>query len=262
VTCVEWSLSVQHVLLPKAGLLKSECEDSIGVRRDTRRFCVADGATEAYDSGRWARLLTKHWAASSRLLTSEELAPWMRALGERMEKRWSKKSLPWYAEEKAHGGAFAALVGLAFFGHGDGGPSWQAIALGDSCLVHRREATVLRALPLSDPAAFGYHPTLVPSKPSRQEGIADSFIVAGGHAQPGDVFLLLSDAIAAWYLRLCSEDPSKLAELERLLESNDALGVEDLISSERSGQRLRNDDIAIVRVLVCSDAQPATVARM
>jgi hypothetical protein len=256
---VEWSLSVQHVLLPKAGLLKFECEDSIGLRRDTRRFCVADGATEAYDSGRWARLLTKHWTASSRLLTSNELAPWLRALGERMERRWAKKPLPWYAEEKARGGAFAALVGLAFFGSGDGGPSWQAIALGDSCLVHRRHATILRALPLSDPEAFGYHPTLIPSKPARQEGIADQFIVAAGMAQPGDVFLLFSDAIAAWYLRLWTEDPTRVADMERLLESNDATGLEELIAFERSRLRLRNDDIAIVRILVSPDA-PSTVA--
>ena len=208
VSCVEWNLSVQHVLLPKAGLLKSECEDSIGVRRDTGRFCVADGATEAYDSGRrWARLLTRHWAANSKLLKSEELAPWMGALGERMERRWAKNLFPAVcAEEKARGGAFAALAALAFFVSGDGGPSWQAIALGDSCLVHRREATILRAFPLSDPEAFGYHPNLIPStSSSRQQGIADQFIVAGGHAQLGDVFLLLSDAIAAWYLRMYSE---------------------------------------------------------
>jgi len=253
------SLSVRHLLVPKAGLLKSECEDSLAIRCDTQRFCIADGATEAYDSRRWARLLTKHWASSRRLLTCEELAPWLCALGERLEKRWSRHPLPWYAEEKARGGAFSTFVGLAFVREREGGLSWQAIAMGDSCLVHRRSSQILRALPISDPEAFGYYPTLIPSKPSKQEGIAYNFIVAGGHAQPGDVFLLLTDAIAAWYLRTSTIDPMRTATLDRLLEAGDVSGVQELISSERGDQRLRNDDVAIVRVLVCSNDGQATL---
>ena len=254
------SLSVRHLLLPKAGLLRSECEDSLGIRRDTQRFCVADGATEAYDSRRWARLLTKHWVCSSRLLTCDELTPWLSALGKRLEKRWYRKPLPWYAEEKASGGAFSTFVGLAFVGETEGRLSWQVIALGDSCLVHRRGSEMLCALPISDPEAFGYNPTLIPSKPSKQEGIAGNFVVVGGYAQPGDVFLLLTDAIAAWYLRTCAEDPLRTATLERLLEAEDVSGVEDLIASERADQRLRNDDVAIVRILVCPDGIQAPPA--
>lgn len=255
------SLSVRHLLVPKAGLLKSECEDSLGIRRDVQRFCVADGATEAYDSRRWARLLTKHWALSSRLLTPDELTPWLCALGARLEKRWFRKPLPWYAEEKARGGAFSTFVGLAFVGETEGALSWQAIAMGDSCLIHRRSSEILRALPISDPEAFGYNPTLIPSNASKQDGIADSFIVAGGRAQPGDVFLLLTDAIAAWYLRTSTVDPPRTATLERLLEADDLSGLEELISSERAERRLRNDDVAIVRVSLSTNdgqAAPAT----
>ena len=109
-----WYLTVQSVLLPKAGLRPSECEDAIGIRADRRRFCVADGATEAFDSRRWARLLTKHWVASQGILTHEALGVWVQAVATRFENHWTKKSLPWYAEEKAQDGAFAAFVGLAF----------------------------------------------------------------------------------------------------------------------------------------------------
>ena len=42
----------------------------------------------------------------------------------------------------------------------------------------------------------------------------------------------------------------KLGELERLLEASDFPGVEELISGERTHQRLRNDDVAIVRIVV------------
>src|SRR2546430_15397163 len=96
-----WNLTVQSILLPKSGLRPSECEDAIGIRRDLGRFCIADGATEGFDSRRWARLLTKHWVASTRILTREELRSWLKSLSERFERHWAKRSLPWYTEEKA-----------------------------------------------------------------------------------------------------------------------------------------------------------------
>jgi hypothetical protein len=159
-THMEWNLTVQSVLLPKAGLQPAECEDAIGIRRDIGRFCIADGATEGFDSRRWARLLTKHWVASKRILTRDELGPWLNGLSEHFERHWAKRSLPWYAEEKARAGAFAAFAGLAFVLSRDG-LSWQTVALGDSCLVHKRNEFILQAIPLSDPAAFGLHPILL-----------------------------------------------------------------------------------------------------
>jgi hypothetical protein len=247
---VEWDLTVQSVLVPKAGLRLSECEDAIGIRADIRRFCVADGATEAFDSRRWAKLLTKHWVAKQGILTREELEVWVKALAERFEHRWTKKSLPWYAEEKARGGAFAAFVGLAFLPSSEG-LAWQVVALGDSCLIHKRQGAIIEAMPLSDPAAFGFHPLLLPSKAVQQQGILDSFIITTGHAEPGDVFFLFSDAIAAWYLReMMAADSSRATQFERLVAADDSVGVQEVIASERHKQTLRNDDVAIVRVAV------------
>jgi hypothetical protein len=45
-TGLNQSLKVHTLILPKAGLERSECEDSIGTRSSVQRFCVADGATE------------------------------------------------------------------------------------------------------------------------------------------------------------------------------------------------------------------------
>ena len=256
-THMEWNLTVQSVLLPKAGLRPSECEDAIGIRKDSRRFCVADGATEAFDSRRWARLLTKHWVAKQNLLTREELGGWAQVLGEKFERRWAKKSLPWYAEEKARDGAFAAFVGLAFLSSSEG-LAWQMVALGDSCLIHKRQGVLVKALPLSDPSAFGFHPILLPSKVVKQQDIVDHFIITTGQAQPGDVFFLFSDAIAAWYLQeAMAENSSRATEFERLVAVDDIVGVKAVIACERRKQTLRNDDVAIVRVAV-GDPIPKT----
>lgn len=243
-------VDVSNFVLPKAGLSSSECEDALAIRRDLLRFCIADGATEGFDSRRWAKLLTKHWVASHRLLTREELDLWMKGLGERLQRRWSKQALPWYAEEKARNGAFAAFVGLAFLGSVDGGLQWQVVALGDSCLIQKRGARIITALPLSDPNDFGNRPILVPSNTGAQEKAIENVIVDRGMAEPGDVFLLLTDAIAAWYLRNIAAEPTRVGPFEEALAVNDRQRLEDLIAHERAAQALRNDDVAIIRISV------------
>lgn len=159
--------------------------------------------------------------------------------------------LPGYAEEKARGGAFAAFVGLAFLRSSEG-LAWQMVALGDSCLIHKRKDGTIEAMPLSDPAAFGFHPILLPSKAVKQQGIIDSFIITTGRVEPGDVFFLFSDAIAAWYLQeTMAVDSSRATHFERLIAVDDSVGVQKVIACERHKQTLRNDDVAIVRVAVC-----------
>ncbi|KAA6457541.1 hypothetical protein DYQ86_22180 [Acidobacteria bacterium AB60] len=245
----DWHLSVAQFLLPKAGLLASECEDATALSLRQRRFCVADGATEAYDSRRWAKLLTRYWAASNHLLTKDEFEPWLARLGNHLERRWSRKTLPWYAEEKARSGAFAAFVGLAFI------PSeerlvWQAVAVGDSCLVQIREGVIVTALPISEPEAFGYHPALLPSNRQRLRGIGEQVTVASGDTAQHDTFVLLTDAIAAWYLRSTAENPLRVQELARLLDARDTPGFESFVERERADKSLRNDDVAVLRITV------------
>jgi hypothetical protein len=245
----DWHFSVAQFLLPKAGLLSSECEDAIALSDRRRRYCVADGATEAYDSRRWARFLTRFWAADDGLLTKEEFEPWLAILGNRLEKRWSRKPMPWYAEEKARGGAFAAFAGIAFIPSEDR-LVWQAVALGDSCLLHVQDHAIVNALPISEPDAFGYHPTLIPSNLQRQQGIGEEFTVASGNAVPGDTFLLLTDAVAAWYLRMASNDPPRVYELAELLNESDLEGFTRFVERERADKSLRNDDVAVMRITI------------
>lgn len=241
-------LRAHQLLLAKDGLRASECEDAVGVRLDLGRVCVADGATEAFDSRSWARLLTKHWVRSTGLLRQDEMETWWAALGLRLLRRWAGRKLPWYAEEKAASGAFAAFVGVSFAEVDSGECMWTAVALGDACLVHKRDGCILQSIPIGDPSAFGYHPRLVPSAIERQRGLAEDVMCADGMVRPGDRLLLLTDAIAAWYLRQSAETPVLVQTFERLLEENALQELHDLIAAERGGKRLRNDDVAAVLV--------------
>jgi len=156
-------LALRRFLLPKAGTDWWQCEDAIAVNLRANRFAIADGATEAFDSRRWARLLAHGWVRSEPPATDHErFQEWLAAVGERFHRWWSRRLLPWYAEEKARAGSFAAFLGLQF-NFDEGSLNWKALALGDSCLIHLRQDAICAALPLADSAAFCKNPTLAPS---------------------------------------------------------------------------------------------------
>lgn len=241
-------LQAQHFLLPKDGHALSECEDAIGLNPEALRYAIADGATEAFDAQSWANRLARRWVEDEpAALTVEDFRAWVVRHGEWLHSSWSGLRLSWYAQEKSSNGSFAAFVGVQFELNNHA-PCWRAIALGDSCFVHRRGEEILRALPLSDYQSFNAMPLLVPSLGQLQEAALSQTVVSSGPVARGDVFLMLSDAAAAWYLMLCdSRDPAR-AEFESLLAASRDEDLERLFHEERLAGRMKNDDIAVIRI--------------
>jgi hypothetical protein len=237
--------------MPKEGAGSEECEDAIGVNVEALRFAVADGATEAFDAGSWARALAESWAgAGAAPLTPAEFRPWVEAQGARLRETWGGRALPWYAEEKARAGSFAAFVGIAFEAGAGGVLRWRAVALGDACLVQRRGGRILAAMPLDRPGDFNSSPPLVPSRPAALDAAMSHAVAAGGAAEEGDAFFLLSDAVAAWFLQLCEDRAPLLAELDARLAASDDAALAELFRAERRAGRIKDDDVAIVRIVV------------
>ena len=160
--------------LPKDGNSETENEDASAV--DKSRFAVADGATETSFSGPWAKQLVRAFTKGrlSVPIAIKELEPLQRRWWQNIVYRTSgaeaepgtraRRSLPWYAEEKAKDGAFAAFIGLELSNEnsGPGGEnSWQATAVGDSCLIHVRGNEILEKFPVTDSASFNNHPNLL-----------------------------------------------------------------------------------------------------
>jgi hypothetical protein len=241
-------LRTQHFLLQKSGQPFADCEDAIGINSEARRYAVADGATEAFDAQSWARRLAHCWVESEQpALTVEDFRAWVEEHGKCLHDSWNGLRLAWYAEEKSRGGSYAAFVGIQFSLDARE-PSWQAIALGDSCLIHCRENNVLHSLPVADYRRFNTAPVLVPSLGLLQGAALSQAVVCRGAARPHDIFLLLSDAAAAWYLMLSEERDPRREEFDALLA--DAKG-EELVSffeEERLSRRMKDDDIAILRI--------------
>lgn len=244
-------LDVQQFLLPKSGAELSECEDAIGINPDALRFVVADGATEAFDSRNWARRLAERWALDEPpALSAETFQAWAVAQGEALHSSWKGRQLSWYAEEKARSGSFAAFVGVQFELAGNGA-RWRAVALGDSCLIQLRGGAIRHALPISDYQSFTATPLLIPSASVLRPVLARA-VVASGLIEAGDVFLLLSDAAACWYLKLSLEGKPLRERFDFLLAAAQNDELARMFEAERRERRIVDDDVAILRIAVAT----------
>jgi hypothetical protein len=243
-----WQFQTRQFLLPKSGHQLSECEDAIGINVPARRFAIADGATEAFDSQSWARLLAHDWVRPGPAdQTLDEFRAWVAKQGQSLHDSWNGLQLSWYAEEKARTGSFAAFVGVQFDVAGDA-LCWTAIALGDSCLIHCRGNAVVTALPVSHYENFNATPPLVPSHPAMQKTALEKVVVDCGMVEQGDVLLLLSDAVAAWYLMLVEKDEPARRHFEHLLTTMQESELELLFEKDRLDGKIKDDDIAVIRV--------------
>jgi hypothetical protein len=233
-------------LLPKEGSSALECEDAIARNSRTRRFAVGDGATEAFDSRRWARYLTYAWVNAQQIDLSRELfVSVLKRMGEQFTRRIDVTVLPWYAAEKAASGSFAAFIGLEIAPDG----IWKAVALGDCCLFHERGNHMIKAFPITTSECFGSRPALIPSQPGAVDDAAQNLKTCIGQLEQGDSIWLMSDAIACWYLIQCEEETNSPAfeALGSAIHGGYA-EIAALVECERRARRLRNDDVALLYI--------------
>jgi hypothetical protein len=238
----------RRFVLPKEGSADEECEDAVAQSADASRFALADGATEAFDARRWAVRLAESWVgAETTPLTVEEFRPWLAEQGEWLRASWEGRKLPWYAQEKRGAGSFAAFVGLRLEARGRRA-RWQAVALGDSCLVQTRGGRMRAAMPVSTHEEFNSSPPLVPSNETVREAALARLVNARGEAERGDVFLLMSDALSAWYFESMAKADGRAAQFDSMLAASENEALAELVRGERASKRMKDDDVAVIRV--------------
>jgi len=241
-------VSLRQFLHPKTGHAPAECEDAIAYNLSSHRFAIADGATEAFDARTWAEQLVTSWVLQEGCSSATEFWDFVAEQGLILSDSWSKLKLSWYAEEKARAGSFAAFVGVEI--DVDAG-SWQAIALGDSCLIQLRKNKIVKAFPISAAAEFNSTPILAPSNTGLQTDAALQIVSKTGDLENGDKLLLLSDAVAAWFFQIDeNHDLDLLHRFTSLIDRGDEVSLANFFETERSAERLKDDDIAVLRVEV------------
>jgi hypothetical protein len=250
-TAHEWRIEAARFLLPKEGQTLAECEDAVGVNVGARVFAVADGATEAFDARRWAARLVCEWTREAAApVELESFRAWLAEQGERFQAAWGVEQLAWYAEEKRSAGSFAAFVGLRFETDAVGALRWRAVALGDSCLAQMRGGQIVAALPIESHESFNWMPPLAPTAGALREAALKRAVFRAGRAEVGDVFFLLTDAVAAWFLQSHAEGRARVKEFDSLAASSENEALAELLRGERRAGRLKDDDVAVIRLAV------------
>jgi len=224
--------------VPKDGHAADECEDAFACNKPAGRFAVADGASESIYAGEWARLLCEAFVADTS--AGDGIGPWLGAAQKRWRDQVRDGPAPWHVAEKLEDGAFATFLGLVV----ELGGRWRAVATGDSCLFLVREDGLRRAFPVDASAAFGTRPALIGS---RQRGRVRAAGV-GGTLGPGDRLMLMTDALAEWFLAEQEGGRAPWRELGERTTDDFAQWV----AGRRAGGGLKNDDVTLLVIDVDS----------
>ena len=256
---------VQVYWVPKLGNSAEEYEDAAAFSLEQGRFAIADGATESSFSDLWARSLVRQYTTSPPLIppNSAPLHDWLVPLQTEWHGSINWERLPWFAEEKARNGAFAAFLGLYFLGADKappppfsfwgwvfrrrprvGGVRWHALAVGDSCLFQVRGDKLLSAFPISESGAFNDRPLLISSNPSRNHPVWKAVQFAEGECQPGDMFILGTDALSKWFLQ---EREAGNRPWETLVTVQTQASFATFVDALRQQHTIRNDDTTLLQ---------------
>jgi hypothetical protein len=221
-------------------------------------MAVADGATETSFAALWAKLLVRSYGKYGPPL--DPLDSDLTRIRAIWRKCVHRRPLPWYAEAKAEMGAFSSLLGLTISKDDAAGASsgkWTAHAVGDSCLFHIRGDECLEAFPLEKSEEFSSRPALLSSTAGSASSHCPS-LRKEGFWQQGDVFYLMTDALACWFLTKWERDERPLELLRKVQQQEAFTG---LIISQRNvppedGTPLRNDDVTMIFCEMTSDESP------
>ncbi len=212
------------------------------------RFVISDGATAAYDSLKWVRILVASFISESE---RPALAPAaMRAWFELLQEHWkaiapTSFANPWSERKFRAEGSYATLLGCELVRRSSG-LSWNAVALGDSILFHVRGDELVTHFPPIRPSEFGLAPDLAYTLPVRLSQMTRDLRFAAGQLIPGDMLFMATDALAHWMLSRSNGDDRKLWRL--LGDLDNWFVFRRLVSDLRNSAELENDDVTLLRI--------------
>lgn len=241
-------MRIHDLVLPKIDETHEDCEDRLAFVADQAtssvRVAVADGATATAFSGQWAELLVRAYC-------ERPFAGWddFVTRSEAEAKKWASdvysQDRPWHALMRAQSGGAAAIAGIEIFSNER---KWSAVALGDSCIFQVRDEHICFMLPPYEAEQFGNHPRLISTDVAKNVGLASAYESASGRYEPGDRFVLATDAASEAFLRAAERNEGVHDWLRALSGSKET--AREFIGSLRESRDIRDDDVAVVMVEV------------
>jgi len=255
--------------VPKRGSAQQECEDSTWVGPDglgagefdinRLRIVVADGASESLLAGRWARRLTSTFGtgksstrAKPNFIATYNTAvdAWAKEMDEYEVEREERGSpIQWYEEPGLAKGAHSTVVVVEIFDGKQGiPPFWRAAAIGDSCVFQVRNEELVASFPIQEEEAFSFSPSLLSSRGGENDVIRRHIGLTGGAWDHEDSFYIVTDALAAWFLRIARNGGHPWEPLRDMNTVDFDLDFESWVNAQRDAGDMHDDDTTLVRV--------------
>jgi len=158
--------------------------------------------------------------------------------------------MPSWMSEGWKAGSYATLIGLTLERPRGTGPGpWIATAIGDSCLFQVRDDRVIAAFPFTSVEEFPVQPSMIATRARAEGHIVGHARTTRGFWYAGDEFWLMSDAVAAWFLRADHERSlfNKIEQVRRLRATDSAA---DFAARLAQNDGMQPDDVTVLQLIV------------
>lgn len=227
-----------------------DCQDACAPNDEKGCYAIADGVTRSFFPKEWAVLLVEHFCDNTDLSVAKTdwrawIAPIQQKWYEQVEEKVSERNLFYLTNSfNTKESAASTFIGIEF--NKDSG-TWEAMIIGDSCLFHKSD-TGFKSYLMENSADFTNHPEFFASfaKDNHSEPIFIS-----GNANPGDTFILATDALAKWVVEY-----KEVGELDATLNTLKAVKTKEqfyqFVHEARHDEviRLVNDDVTLMLISV------------
>lgn len=242
-------LSSRHFTVPRIGDSPAENCDASDSNDSHQAFAIADGASQSFNSGDWARLIIKDWVngepTTDIAVVAERCVPVWHQLSDKALESLPPDSL---VREKMAGGSSATFGGLRLIWQGSD-LYWQITTVGDVLVVATQrksdgERYVLRTYPFSIGATIGTGtPHQVSTKPPFLYHTVNTAIERDS---PGLEFVMMTDAVA----RRIFGELTRNTNIRNLLPflNEDQRAFAEWVDSQRQINALDDDDSTVLNI--------------
>jgi len=258
-------MSVVHLLVSKEGNSLEECEDSLEYREEGSLFiaAIADGASQGYESklfsGLLCHLFVSHFKASQEYDEKELREKFGLFLQEVTEafntaviEKTKDREIKWYEENAIGEGAFSTFLGLALDKENGKG---CIMSVGDCFLFQVKDAEMKTDDEYPEPVPRIYPekhkeqsntPYLLASNKRYNGELAEHLFVSPLTVESGDTLILATDAFS--YFLIDRIDHIENISIIKNIARGDSESLRQVIDSGRESKKLKNDDVAIIKL--------------
>ena len=238
-------LRYKTFIMPHIGDKYSQCADRFAIGTDKNCFAIADGVGESLFPYDWAELVCEDFIANPNLFCENNKLVRENALIEAWNQKRDERTANLTETELflyEMGLEKADFAACTFVGLSLDKKQWQCLALGDSYLfVLDNNLEIIESVASQKGEEFSNFPEYFASQAEKNHG---KTIKVCGDINKASYFVLLTDAISDWFIKVDTE------KRRELLALSDMQSFHSLVNKERENGNMKDDDTTAVIIEV------------